>query len=204
MRIQQYLVSQFKRPHGLLGELAGYTMSSRPSNIRRNQWTLELLDLQHGDHLLEVGFGPGLAIENALQLITDGLIVGIDHSNTMLMQASKRNKLGIQQGKINLYLGSVETLPVTGRLFNKIMSANVVQFWKDPVTTFKILRSLMVEGGMIATTYMPRHRGATSIDTLKKSDEIIKQLKLAGFTEYVLEELKMEPVSAISVLAKNV
>ena len=81
MNLQQYFVMQFKQPHGPLGRLAGLIMSKRPSNIERNEWTLDILALKPTDHLLEVGFGPGIAIEKASQTIVDGLIVGVDHSH---------------------------------------------------------------------------------------------------------------------------
>lgn len=203
MSLRQNIVAQFKQPHGLLGQLAGFIMANRPSNIERSEWTLDLLALKPSDHLLEVGFGPGIAIEIASQMITDGLIVGIDHSETMLYQAKKRNAVAIQRGTVELYLGSVEALPSFERPFDKICSANVVQFWQDPVAVFKRLRSLLTPGGIIATTYMPRHGGATDEDTLKKAEAIVEQLKTAGFSAIRMEEKRMKPVSAVSVLAVN-
>ncbi len=151
-----------------------------------------------------MGFGPGIAIEEASQIITEGLIVGIDHSETMLRQAKKRNAAVIQRGTVGLYLGAVETLPSFARLFDKICSVNVVQFWRDPVGTFKKLRSLLAAGGIIATTYMPRHSGAKDTDAREKAREIMNQLKAAGFSSIRMEEKHMKPVSAISVLAVNV
>jgi hypothetical protein len=54
---------QFRRPTGLLGRLAGWIMANRPSNIERNRWTVDLLNVQPSDHVLEIGFGPGLRCE---------------------------------------------------------------------------------------------------------------------------------------------
>jgi hypothetical protein len=72
MSLRQNIVRQFKQPHGAVGHLAGFIMANRPSNIERNEWTLELLALKPTDYLLEVGFGPGIAIEKASQIITSG------------------------------------------------------------------------------------------------------------------------------------
>ncbi len=52
-------VKQFKRPSGTLGWLAGFIMASRPSNKKRNRWTLDFLDIQPTDHIFELGCGPG-------------------------------------------------------------------------------------------------------------------------------------------------
>ncbi len=203
MTLKQNVMAQFKQPHGLLGQLAGYIMATRPSNIERNEWTLDLLAIKPTDHLLEVGFGPGIAIEKAAQTITEGLIVGIDYSETMLHQAKKRNAVAIQSGTTKLYLGEIEALPTFDRPFDKICSANVVQFWSDPVSAFEKLRSLLVPGGIIATTYMPRNSGATDADAHKKAKEIVNHLKAAGFSSIRVEEKHMKPVSAVSVLAVN-
>jgi ubiquinone/menaquinone biosynthesis C-methylase UbiE len=203
MSLKQTIVTQFKQPHGPLGQLAGLIMANRPSNIERNEWTLDLLALKPTDHLLEVGFGPGIAVEKASQIITDGLIVGIDHSETMLYQARKRNAAAILRGTVKLYLGSVRALPSFDRPFDKICSANVVQFWPDPVAEFEKLRSLLTAGGVIATTYMPRHSDATDASAHEKANEVMKQLKAAGFSSIRLAEKRMKPVSAVSVLAVN-
>ena len=182
MSLKQNVVAQFKHPHGLVGQLAGFIMANRPSNIERNEWTLDLLELKPTDHLFELGFGPGIAIEKASKVVTNGLMVGIDHSETMLSQARKRNAAAIQDGRVKLYLGSVEILPTFDQLFDKIGSANVVQFWVDPVITFKKLRTLLTPNGVIATTYMPRHSGARDTDAYAKAKEVMKQLEDAGFS----------------------
>ena len=203
MSLRQNIVSQFKRPEGTIGQLAGFIMANRPSNIERNQWTVDLLSLGADDRLLEIGFGPGLAIEQASQIITDGLIVGIDHSEVMLRQAKKRNAIAIENGLVELYQGSLENLSPYEKPFTKICSANVVQFWKDPVAEFSKLRSMLATGGAIASTYMPRHKNASNADGLNKANEIIANLEAAGFSNIRVEEKPMKPVSAISVLAIN-
>jgi hypothetical protein len=56
------VMTQFVQPHGLVGRLAGWDMTLRPSNRKRNRWVVALLDVQPQDHILEIGFAPGLAI----------------------------------------------------------------------------------------------------------------------------------------------
>ena len=57
------LVSQFHRPHGFGGRVAGWVMANRGSNRERNIWAVGLLDVQAQDRVLEIGFGPGIAIQ---------------------------------------------------------------------------------------------------------------------------------------------
>jgi trans-aconitate methyltransferase len=203
MSLRSHIVSQFKQPSGILGHLAGFIMARRPSNRDRNLWTLELLELQPDDRLLEIGFGPGIAIEGAAKIITEGLICGIDHSPVMFRQASRRNARAIARGTVKLLLGTLENLPPPGQPFTKICSANVVQFWSDPVATFRRLHDMLAPGGVIASTYMPRTSHATAADALKKAEEIVGWLKQAGFTDIAIEEKPLRPVPAISVVARK-
>ena len=63
MNLQNVIVAQFQQPRGLLGQIAGWIMDHRPSNRDRNHWTVKLLHIQPQDQILEIGCGPGLALE---------------------------------------------------------------------------------------------------------------------------------------------
>jgi trans-aconitate methyltransferase len=119
----------------------------------------------------------------------------------MLRQAMKRNAAAIERGTEELHLGTIESLPGFDKPFDKIFSANVVQFWNDPVAVFHKLHGMLSDGGIIATTYMPRHRGASAADAQKKALEIVNYLKTAGYNDVRIEEKHMAPIPAICVLA---
>jgi len=203
MSIGKKLIEQFKKPDGIFGMLAGAIMANRSSNIERNEWTLSLLELQPTDRILEIGYGPGVAIEKATNVVTNGQIIGIDHSNLMLKQASKRNAKAIENGLVKLYLGTEKSLPTFEQSFNKIYSTNVVQFWHAPVDVFARLRKMLTSDGVIATTYMPRQLNEKHGDFKITANLIVEQLKLAGFSDICVEEKWLESVLIISVLAFN-
>lgn len=203
MSIKQNIFAQFKKPHGCVGQLAGFIMANRPSNIDRNDWTLELIDLQPTDQILEVGFGPGIAIEKTARIVQQGLVIGVDHSEAMLHQATKRNATAIAQGNVRLILGTINTLETPDNTFNKIFSSNVVQFWDNHEKEFARLYDLLSPSGKIATTYMPRHKNATNSDTKKKADEIVESLKAVGYKNIQIREKQLNPVSVICVLAEK-
>jgi hypothetical protein len=58
--------AQFGRPHGIGGRAVGVLLAHRSSNRRRNAWVVSLLDVQPGDRVLEIGFGPGLAMRGLI------------------------------------------------------------------------------------------------------------------------------------------
>jgi len=197
--ITTYIYSQFGRPRGVLGRVAGYIMATRPSNIERNDWALSLLEITPGDRILEIGFGPGIAAGKAAAHAAE--VVGIDRSALMVRQAARRNKELVERGKLRLLLGSVDTLDADLGSFDKIYSVNVVQFWNEPVLVFKKLRSLLRPGGVIVTAYMPRHWGAKDEDALAKGKQIENWLREAGFWKIKTQTKMMKPVAVVAVIA---
>ena len=196
------LVQQFGKPSGPLGVLAGLIMRVRRSNRVRNLRTLELLDVRPEDRVLEVGFGPGLAVARAAELALAGKVVGIDHSQLMLRQARRRNVEAIRSGRVELLLGSADALPRFEGRFDKVLAVNVYMFWKDPVSVLSGLRQVMKPGGRIAITLQPRRRGATAGDTRAAGERMGASLRAAGFGEVRTEILEMAPVAAACVLGR--
>jgi ubiquinone/menaquinone biosynthesis C-methylase UbiE len=194
---------QFHQPTGVLGRLAGWIMATRPSNIERSRWTVNLLKLQPTDHVLEIGFGPGLAIQQVARLVPTGHVVGIDHSALMVKQAGRRNQAAIEAGLVDLKLGSFEMLPTFRETFDTIYSVNVLQFLRDRSEVLQLMRSALKPNGLVATTVQPRQRGATAADTHAFGRQLSKELIDAGFRDVTVEGLDLEPVPAVCVLARK-
>jgi SAM-dependent methyltransferase len=196
------LVEQFGKPRGLLGRIAGLIMRARPSNRERNLRALALLDVQPQDHVLEIGFGPGLAVARAAELASRGRVVGIDHSELMLREARDRNAAAIAAGRVELLLGSAERLPELGTRFDKVFAVNVYMFWEDPVAVLRGLRAALAPGGTILLTLQPRNRDATNADARRAAERMAGSLRSAGFENVRIEMLEMSPVDAACVLAE--
>jgi SAM-dependent methyltransferase len=199
MSLVTYVYSQFGKPRGVLGYIADYIMARRPSNIERNDWALSLLAIEPADRILEIGFGPGIAAGKAAAKAAE--VVGLDRSALMVRQAVRRNKELIEQGKLKLMLGSIEELTPELGLFDKIYSMNVVQFWREPLSAFRTLKTRLKPGGVILTAYMPRHAVATDDDALRKGGQIEGWLREAGFEQVRMQTRRMRPVAVVAVLA---
>src|SRR5437868_4836903 len=81
--------SQFGCPRGFFGWIAGHLMAWK--NRERSRHVVSLLNLRPEDHVLEIGFGAGTDIERVQQFASQGKVIGIDRSELMLRQASRRN-----------------------------------------------------------------------------------------------------------------
>jgi ubiquinone/menaquinone biosynthesis C-methylase UbiE len=195
--------AQFGRPTGLPGRMAGWVMAHRSSNRRRNAWAVSLLDVQRDDRVLEIGFGPGIAIRELARLAADGHVCGLDHSEVMLRQATRRNAEAVRRGQVDLRLGRAENLPALEAPFDKILAVNALQFWDEPVGPLRGLRQVLRSGGRIAIAFQPRGPGATDEVATRRGREIAAALGEAGFSQVRLETLELKPavVCALGVNA---
>src|SRR5215207_3913775 len=90
------IISRFMDPRGLPGRPAGWEMALRPSNRKRDVWAVSLMDVQPSDRVLEIGFGPGIAIRDLARRATRGQVVGTDRSEVMRAEAARRNAAAIR------------------------------------------------------------------------------------------------------------
>ncbi len=178
-------------------------MAHTPSNLDRIQWTLSLLDVKPHDRVLEVGFGPGVAIELLTKTVTQGFIAGIDHSDEMVKQAARRNAASIRSGRVMLSQASASAPPSFDSPFDKIFTINSIHFWNDPVECLRSLRKSLRSGGLMAVTLQPRMRDAKDETTTALGAEIASKLRIAGFSLCDLKIKKMAPVAVACVLATN-
>jgi ubiquinone/menaquinone biosynthesis C-methylase UbiE len=199
--MSRFLMNLFGRPYGFLGNIGGRIMAATNKEI--NEWTVSLLDIRSNDTVLEIGFGPGIAVEKISNIIKEGTFVGIDPSEVMLSQAQKRNEAAIREGRVKLQLAAIEDLPVFNEAFDKIFSINSIIFWEQPIERLKELRNLLKPNGLIAITLQPRSKGATNEIARQEGEKLVQYLKEAGFSPIRLEVKKMKPVSAVCAIGAN-
>jgi SAM-dependent methyltransferase len=151
------------------------------------------LDVGPADRILEIGFGPGIAIREAARRATQGRVAGIDHSPEMVRQATRRNAAAVREGRVELHQAAVTGLPSFESAFDKVLAVNSLGFWPRPVDHLTEIRLLMRRGGIIAIVSQPRCLGATSEHTDRAERQIRQQLQDAGFGDIRSERLDLDP-----------
>jgi len=177
-------------------------MAHRRSNRQRNSWAVSLLDVRPTDRVLEIGFGPGVAIAELADRAVQGHVYGVDHSEVMVQQAARRNVAAIRAGRVHLAHASVDQLPSFGEPFDAILAVNSVGFWSDPVERLRELGRLLRPAGRIALVSQPRCPGATRATTARAAHDLQDLLTQAGFTQIRAETLDLDPPVA-GVLADS-
>ncbi len=64
-------------------------------------------------------------------MTTRGFVAGIDPSEVMLRQASRRNRDYIREERVQLKLASMSAIPYPDSCFDKVFGTNSIQFPRD-------------------------------------------------------------------------
>lgn len=195
MNLSNMITSQFQHPRGFFGSIAGMIMAWE--NRERNTWVIELLDVQPADSILEIGFGPGWAIQQAARLATEGLVAGADVSRTMVQQAGQRNAAAIRAGHVELKQGAAAALPYGDAAFDKVFAVNSIQIWPEPLAGLKEIRRVLKPGGRVVITLQPVW-DKTPAFAQKVGGELVAQLNQAGFNQVRLETRQLQSGITVS------
>ena len=187
--------SQFAHPHGWIGRRVGMILARK--NRERNAWAISLLDIQPNDQVLEIGFGPGQAIEEVAKLTPKGFVAGIDLSAVMVAQASKRNAAVIRSGRVLLQQGAESPLPFEDNKFNKVFAVNSMQFWSSPNEGLQEVRRVLKPAGRVVITIQPMW-AKTEEEVHQVAERLVLQLKQAGFKQVRLETRQIKPITTVS------
>jgi ubiquinone/menaquinone biosynthesis C-methylase UbiE len=204
-RWEHFIDRQYRRPTGIIGQVIGSRMvrQHEPENV----WSVGLLDVQPTDHVLEVGFGPGLAIALLTERASRGLVTGVDFSPAMLALARRRNARAIKTGRVVLRAGEATALPFADATFDKALSIHTLYFWPDPGRALTELRRVLKPGGRLVLTFLPEDRWpggvqAATIAGVYTGQEVAQLLHEAGFAQAQVEPgPEQKPFREIAITA---
>ena len=194
------IIKQFGNPSGMFGSFVGWLMTIK--NTKRIKWAVELMDVQPNDTILEIGFGPGVAIKLMAEYITTGKIIGIDRSELMVKKAIKRNKKKILENKVEL--NKARTIPSGDNsiLFDKVLAINVSLFWREPEKEMGLIKGCIKPGGFLQIILQP-HWAKTEEHVQNIAYKIARQLKNANYKNIELKFKMIKKLSCIAIKAYN-
>lgn len=203
--LARFLAGKFRNPTGFWGHLVGRFMAQ--GNAYEAGWTVALLGLRPGQHVLEIGFGPGVALAHAA-LVGPGVVHGLDASPTMVRDASARNAAAVRAGRVRLQQGDAAALPYENGAFDAAFAIHCLYFWAQPAAVLRELRRVLTPGGRLALTLLPkadwpttRPRPPADLFTLYRSEEGAALLVAAGFQDVrVQPSAEPQRFAGVSVL----
>jgi SAM-dependent methyltransferase len=121
--------AQLRSPSGAWGQVAGRAMAL--ANARPNALAIAALGIDDGESLLELGCGPGHALQGVLRAQELERAIGLDWSEVMLAQAARRNRTAIEKGRLELVRGDFAKLPFADEIVEAVLAVNVAYFMQS-------------------------------------------------------------------------
>jgi SAM-dependent methyltransferase len=144
----------FAHPSGWLGRIAGRIM------LRTNKQddVVGVLDVQPGDDVLELGYGPGGLIRLLAERTDATSIRGVDPSPEMRDQASRHNRKAMRAGRVRLDLGTADRTGLPDASVDRVVSVNNIAIWPDLEAAVAELHRVIRPGGTVVIAW---HGGTT-------------------------------------------
>ena len=109
-------------------------------NAKRNQQLVAFAGIGPGDRVLDIGCGPGAALEAATAAGADK-VCGVDSSPSMVARASKRVPSAVVKD------GSAEAIPFDDEAFTAVWSIATFHHWADQDLGLKEMLRVIQPGG---------------------------------------------------------
>ena len=173
---------QAAMPRGARGVVMGWLMERL--NNGQNRATVDALDPPPGAAVLEVGFGPGQALEMLAHKVPLALVAGVDHSPLMLARARRRLNGRRGDAALDLRLGDAGDLPFPDEKFDLAFAVNSFHLWPDQDRALAEMTGVLKPGGdlvlsirnfRVAGRYEAPGKGA---ETAKRAVEMLRDLGL--------------------------
>lgn len=126
MDFNKLIGENLAKPRGLFGKIVGFFMDIRNKSI--NKWTIDLMEINPSDQVLEIGYGTGATIKSISTVAKCGLTVGIDYSETMFRKASRVNAKAIYKGSVTLITGDASNILIRMNTLTKYVRFIVFTF----------------------------------------------------------------------------
>jgi arsenite methyltransferase len=125
---------------------AAYTT---PDVVEQRRLTVEMLELQPREHVLDIGSGPGfLACEMAVVVGEEGSVHGIDPSDSMLAIAAHRER-DPGAAPTEFRKGDAIDLPYPDASFDAVVSTQVYEYVEDMAAALAEARRVLRPGGRL-------------------------------------------------------
>lgn len=145
---EQERITELGNPRKPTGDF-GRQMLTRmnASHAAVTAWGLEFLDLQADHRVLDIGCGGGAALALMAQTVTDGHLIGVDHSPVAVQTARETNADAVAAGRMEIIEASVAALPFENHCFDRAVTVESFYFWPSPAENLTEVRRILKPEG---------------------------------------------------------
>lgn len=165
-------VTGFGLPRGRLATVMGWLMSR--GNDPEQADVLDLLQPRTGEHVVEVGYGPGTLVEALVD--AGATVTGVDPSEAMCAMAGRRNAPAVAAGTATLGVGTAEATGLPDDHADAVVAVNNVVMWSDLATGLTELRRILRPGGRLVVSWHGGTEPARMAKQMALGDETLEQI----------------------------
>jgi arsenite methyltransferase len=147
MTLRHFMAAQMRKPSGWFGSVVVRRLLNR-MNMAIVESTISRLEIEPHDHVLEIGFGGGAALDLVCKRLTTGVVTGVDFSPEMVQEGERRFRHEIANGRLRVQLGDIAALPFASATFDRAFTINTIYFWPDAMQGFGEIRRVLKPGGL--------------------------------------------------------
>jgi len=173
---------------------------NRRDVVRRRHLVREAVAVQPGEHVLDVGCGPGFYVKELLdQVGVGGSVTGVDVSRAMLAVAAKRVD---GHDNVAFYEAEATKLPVPDHAFDAAVSVQVLEYVPDVAAALDgtfTLSSEPGDGTHIRAEIPLSTAPPTTVATIRIY-QLVNDLNWGGATAFTVADIAMA-IIALSIFA---
>ena len=136
-----FIAQQASYPKGFLGWIVAQIMSRETG--WENQKAIDLLKLQPGQSVVDVGCGHGASLPFLAQRVGKGRVSGIDPSPVMVGVAQKKAR----SKSVEIIRSEASDMPFDDGAFDAAMSVHTIYFWDNPIQELREIRRVVARNG---------------------------------------------------------
>jgi len=162
---------------------------------------VELAELRAGERLVDVGCGPGVAVQRAKKI--GAAVIGVDPAPVMLRVARARWR---SDAGVDWRIGTAESLPVDDGWANVVWSLSTVHHWADVDAALAETRRVLAPGGRLVVLER-RIQDTTAVGvashgwTIEQSGSFAEHCRSHGFVDITVGEHRAR-TTVLSVVAR--
>jgi ubiquinone/menaquinone biosynthesis C-methylase UbiE len=205
--LRSLLFAAFGVPSGLPGRIGGRLMATLNRGI--NAFAVDLLAPQPTDRVLEIGHGPGTALVLLAARVPDGLVIGVDPSREMAVQARQRTRQLRQHGRLALALATAERLPFAARQFDRVCSVNTLYFWPVLDDALAEIARVLRPGGRAVLAFRGQRRAPDGLRVRSVGGpdytvaQVAEALARQGFRAVQPQTRRLPFITAVCLVAER-
>jgi ubiquinone/menaquinone biosynthesis C-methylase UbiE len=151
-------------------------------NPASNRVVIEHAGVGPGDRVLDIGCGPGAALESAAR--SGAEVYGVDPSPSMVARAGRRVP------EATVVEGSAESLPFPDATFSHVLAISTFHHWASPEAGLDEVRRVLLPGGRFLNVERRLKAGKDGHGLDPAGAEVVsQQLADNGFRDCTVETL---------------